>query len=293
MYQIILKDVIKATEKQTFHEGTCSLCEFITDLYNDTLVLDIINLETNEQKTEHVKNLYYTPAGFIDQYVTNTPAFAQWLRQQTVPNVDDLPLVFEELCRKYQWHQADLDEIKHFWGTQQHQLTMNTQNPTNPTKHCNIYITDLPNPPGNIHFPENLPAGTYWAGNLKPVIANIYDDFLPIFLSLEYCDPHAWVGEAIDLWDITGFSSDNPVRGFYIGLWGRETLTGAAGVFYGLDNYVPRELLEQHGEFITVTSADTYKAMYNCERVSITDEHGHEVAGNGFAKPEDSVPLLV
>lgn len=287
MYQIILRDVIKATRKQTFQQGTCSWCEFTTDLYNDTLVLDIYNLETEEHSIEKLQNLHYGPDGTIDQYVTNAPAFAQWLQQQIVPQVDDLPLAFEELCRKYRWQQADLDEIKNFWGTKQHQLIMVAENSENPKKRGNLYVTDLPRPTDSISFPEHLPEGTYWVGDLKPVWGTVYNDFLPIFFGLEYPEQYMWVGEALDVCQIQGLGSDAPVRGFYIGFWHQETLTGAAGVFYGLENYVPRELLEQHGEFITVTSAGTYKAMYNCERVSITDEHGHEVAGHGFAKPED------
>ena len=282
MYQIILKDVIKATQKQTFHQGTCSWCEFNTDLYNDTLILDIHNLETGEHRTEELKNLHYGPDGSIDQYVTNAPAFAQWLQQQKIPHMDDLPSAFEELCRQYRWYQADLDEIKHFWNTKEHQPTLPAENPDDPTKHGNMYATDLPRPSDSISFPENLPEGAYWVGDLKPVWEKVYADFLPIFLGLEYPEQNMWVGEALGVRQIEGFSSDAPVRGFYIGFWHQETLVGTAGVFYGLENYLPQQLLEEHGEFVTITSTDTYKAVYTCERVSITDELGREVAGFGF-----------
>lgn len=282
MYQIILRDVIKATEKQTFHEGTCSQCEVTSDLYNDTLVLDIFNLETEEHTVEELKNLYYSSTSTVDQYVTNAPAFAQWLQQQIVPQVDDLPLAFLELCQQYQWYQADLDEIQNFWGTKQHQLIMVAEHQKDPQKRGNMYVTDLPRPSGDIYFPESLPEGTYWVGDLKSVWETVYSDFLPIFFGLEYPEQYMWVGEALDLWQIEGFGSDVRVRGFYTGFWRQETLVGAAGVFYGLENYVPRALLEQHGRFINVTSSDTYKAMYNCERISIIDDRGHEVAGHSI-----------
>lgn len=279
MYQIILRDVIKATEKQTFHEGTCSQCEVTSDLYNDTLVLDIFNLETEKHTVEELKNLYYNSAGTVDQYVTNAPAFAQWLQRQIVPQVDDLPLAFLELCQQYQWYQADLDEIKNFWGTEQHQLIMIFEHQKDPQKRGNMYVTDLPRPSGDIYFPENLPEGTYWVGDLKPVWETVYSNFLPIFFGLEYPEQYKWVGEALDLWQIEGFDSNATVRGFYTGFWQQETLVGAAGVFYGLENYLPRQLLEGHGVFITVTAGDKYKAMYNCDRISIMDDRGHEVAG--------------
>lgn len=279
MYQIILRDVIKATEKQTFHEGTCSQCEVTSDLYNDTLVLDIFNLETEKHTVEELKNLYYNSAGTVDQYVTNAPAFAQWLQRQIVPQVDDLPLAFLELCQQYQWYQADLDEIKNFWGTEQHQLIMIFEHQKDPQKRGNMYVTDLPRPSGDIYFPENLPEGTYWVGDLKPVWETVYSNFLPIFFGLEYPEQYKWVGEALDLWQIEGFDSNATVRGFYTGFWRQETLVGAAGVFYGLENYLPRQLLEGHGVFITVTAGDKYKAMYNCDRISIMDDRGHEVAG--------------
>lgn len=279
MYQIILRDVIKATEKQTFHEGTCSQCEVTSDLYNDTLVLDIFNLETEKHTVEELNNLYYNSAGTVDQYVTNAPAFAQWLQRQIVPQVDDLPLAFLELCQQYQWYQADLDEIKNFWGTEQHQLIMIFEHQKDPQKRGNMYVTDLPRPSGDIYFPENLPEGTYWVGDLKPVWETVYSNFLPIFFGLEYPEQYKWVGEALDLWQIEGFDSNATVRGFYTGFWRQETLVGAAGVFYGLENYLPRQLLEGHGVFITVTAGDKYKAMYNCDRISIMDDRGHEVAG--------------
>lgn len=282
MYQIILRDVIKATEKQTFHEGTCSQCEVTSDLYNDTLVLDIFNLETEEHTIEELKNLHYSSSGTVDQYVTNAPAFAQWLQRQIVPQVDDLPMAFLELCQQYQWYQADLDEIKNFWGTKQHQLIMVAEHQKDPRKRSNMYVTDLPRPSGNIYFPENLPEGTYWVGDLKPVWETVYNEFLPIFFGLEYPEQYMWVGEALDLWQIEGFDSNAKVRGFYIGFWRQEVLVGAAGVFYGLENYVPRALLEAHGKFFTATSSDTYKAMYNCERISIIDDRGHEIAGHSI-----------
>jgi len=282
MYQIILRDVIKATEKTTFYEGTCSQCEVTSDLYNDTLVLEIFNLETEENTVEELKNLHYSSPGTVEQYVTNAPAFAQWLQRQIVPQVDDLPLAFLELCQQYQWYQADLDEIQNFWGTEQHQLIMVAEHQKDPQKHGNMYVTDLPRTSGDIYFPENLPEGTYWVGDLKSIRETIYSDFLPIFFSLEYPEQYMWVGEALDLWQIEGFSSDARVRGFYTGFWRQETLVGAAGVFYGLENYVPQALLEHHGRFIKVTSSNTYKAMYNCERISIIDDRGHEVAGHSI-----------
>ena len=282
MYQIILRDVIKATEKKTFHEGTCSQCEVTSDLYNDTLVLDIFNLETEEHTIEELKNLHYSPSGTVDQYVTNAPAFAQWLQRQIVPQVDDLPLAFLELCQQYQWYQADLNEINNFWGAEQHQLIMVAEHQKDPQKSGNMYVTDLPRPSSDISFPENLPEGTYWVGDLKPVWETVYNEFLPIFFGLEYPEQYMWVGEALDLWQIEGFDSNAKVRGFYIGFWRQEVLVGAAGVFYGLENYVPRALLEAHGKFFTATSSDTYKAMYNCERISIIDDRGHEIAGHSI-----------
>lgn len=282
MYQIILRDVIKATEKQTFHEGTCSQCEVTSDLCNDTLVLEIFNLETEEHRVEELKNLYYSSAGTVDQYVANAPAFAQWLQRQIVPQVDDLPLAFLELCQQYQWYQADLDEIKNFWGTKQHQLIMVAEHQKDPQKHGNMYVTDLPRPSGDICFPENLPEGTYWVGDLKTIWETVYSNFLPIFFGLEYPEQYMWVGEALDLWQIEGFGSAARVRGFYTGFWRQEVLAGAAGVFYGLENYVPRALLEEHGTFITVTTSDKYKAMYNCDRISIIDDRGYEIAGHSI-----------
>lgn len=282
MYQIILRDVIKATEKQTFHEGTCSQCEVTSDLYNDTLVLEIFNLETEEHTVEELKNLYYSSAGTVEQYVTNAPAFAQWLQRQIVSQIDDLPLAFLELCQQYQWYQADLNEIQNFWGTEQHQLIMIAESPDDSRKRGNMYVTDLPRPSGDIYFLENLPEGTYWVGDLKPIWETVYSNFLPIFFGLEYPEQYMWVGEALDLWQIEGFDSDVRVRGFYIGFWRQETLVGAVGVFYGLENYVPRQLLEEHGTLITVTAGDKYKAMYNCERISIIDDRGHEVAGHSI-----------
>lgn len=282
MYQIILRDVIKATEKTTFHEGTCSQCEVTSDLYNDTLVLDIFNLETEEHTIEELKNLHYSSAGTVEQYVTNAPALAQWLQRQIVPQIDDLSLAFLELCQQYQWYQADLDEIKNFWGTEQHQLIMVAEHQKDPQKSGNMYVTDLPRPSSDISFPENLPEGTYWVGDLKPVWETVYNEFLPIFFGLEYPEQYMWIGEALDLWQIEGFDSNAKVRGFYIGFWRQEVLVGAAGVFYGLENYVPRALLEAHGKFFTATSSDTYKAMYNCERISIIDDRGHEIAGHSI-----------
>ena len=205
MYQIILRDVIKATEKTTFHEGTCSQCEVTSDLYNDTLVLDIFNLETEEHTIEELKNLHYSPSGTVDQYVTNAPAFAQWLQRQIVPQVDDLPLAFLELCQQYQWYQADLNEINNFWGAEQHQLIMVAEHQKDPQKSGNMYVTDLPRPSSDISFPENLPEGTYWVGDLKPVWETVYNEFLPIFFGLEYPEQYMWVGEALDLWQIEGF----------------------------------------------------------------------------------------
>lgn len=284
MYQIILRDVIKATEKTTFYEGTCSQCEVTSDLYNDTLVLDIYNLETEEHTIEELKNLHYSPSGTVGQYVTNAPAFAQWLQRQIVLQVDDLPLAFLELCQQYQWYQADLNEINNFWGAEQHQLIMVAEHQKDPRKRGNMYVTDLPRPSGDIYFPEKIPEGTYWVGDLKPVWETVYNEFLPIFFGLEYPEQYMWVGEALDLCQIEGFDSNAKVRGFYIGFWRQEVLVGAAGVFYGLENYVPRQLLEEHGTFITVTASDKYKAMYNCDRISIIDNRGHEVAGHSIAE---------